>query len=292
VEAAAAVERLWPGRKARVADLSGGITNHNFKVDVDGRSYVLRMGGNRTELLGIDRATENAANRRAAEIGVGPEVFAFVESEGWLVTRFIEGQTPSPEEMRTPGGIVRVAAVLRRIHGAAPIPGRFDAHVVVDEYHAEAQAHGAVIPHEFEEARVISERIRHARGPQPLVMCHNDLLNANFIDDGELHIVDWEYAGMGDRFFDLANLSVNHEFGVGEDRLLLAAYFGKEKEADLAGLRLMRFMSDFREAMWGVLQSGISTLDFDFKAYAAKHFKRMLETAASPEFKKYLKTGL
>jgi thiamine kinase-like enzyme len=288
VDPAAAAERLWPGRKARVADLSGGITNHNFKVDVDGRSYVLRMGGNRTELLGIDRATENAANLRAAEIGVGPEVFAFVESEGWLVTRFIEGHTPSPEEMRAPGGIERVAAVLRRIHSAAPIPGRFDAHVVVDEYQAEAQAHGAVIPREFEEARVISERIRHARGPQPLVMCHNDLLNANFLDDGDLHIVDWEYAGMGDRFFDLANLSVNHDFGVGEDRLLLAAYFGEEKEAGLAGLRLMRFMSDFREAMWGVLQSGISTLDFDFKAYAAKHFKRMLETAASADFEKYL----
>jgi thiamine kinase-like enzyme len=288
VEAAAAVQRLWPGRQARVADLSGGITNRNFKVDVDGASYVLRMGGQRTDLLGIDRVTEHAASVRAAEIGVGPQVFAFVESEGWLVTHFIAGRTPTPEEIRTPSGVARVAEVLRRIHGAAPIPGRFDAHLVVEEYRVEAEAHGADIPKEFAPARLVSDRIRMTRGPQAQVMCHNDLLNANFLDDGELHIVDWEYAGMGDRFFDLANLSVNHEFGVEEDRLLLAAYFGDEREEDMAALRLMRFMSDFREAMWGVLQSGISALDFDFKAYAAKHFTRMLETSASPGFRQYL----
>ena len=93
---------------------------------------------------------------------------------------------------------------------------------------------------------------------------------------------------MGDRFFDLANLAVNHEFGVEEDRHLLAAYFGAERQADLAALRLMRVMSDFREAMWGVLQSGISELDFDFDEYAAKHFTRLLNAAGAPEFNQYL----
>ena len=92
---------------------------------------------------------------------------------------------------------------------------------------------------------------------------------------------------MGDRFFDLANFSVNHEFDVDDDRRLLRAYFGAEREGDLASLRLMRFMSDFREAMWGVLQSGISELDFDFKGYAARHFDRMEATASQPDFARY-----
>ena len=109
--------------------------------------------------------------------------------------------------------------------------------------------------------------------------CHNDLLNANFLDDGAIKIVDWEYAGMGDRFFDLANLSVNNEFGADEDRALMSAYFGKVRDEDLASLRQMKFMSDFREAMWGVLQSGISELNMDFNAYAAKHFERMFTHA-------------
>jgi thiamine kinase-like enzyme len=288
VNVAAVVERLWPGRSATILDLSGGITNRNYKVDVGGAAYVVRMGGQNTSLLGIDRVTEHAASLRAAEIGVGPEVETFIEPEGWLVTRFIQGRSVPPEEIRRPDGIRRVAAVLRRIHGAAAIPGRFDAHAVVDQYRIEALAHGVSVPPEFVAAHEVSERIRGARGPQAGVPCHNDLLNANFLDDGEIRIVDWEYAGMGDRFFDLANLSVNHEFGLDEDRMLVAAYFGEEKPADLAALRLMRFMSDFREAMWGVLQSGISELDFDFTGYAAKHFHRMELTAADPQFDRYL----
>jgi thiamine kinase-like enzyme len=287
--ASAAVERLWPGRKAIITALSGGITNRNYRVDVNGVSFVLRVGGIGTDLLGIDRAVEHAASLRAAEIGVGPEVVAFVESKGWLVTRFINGRSVPPEEVRTPEGIRRVAAVLRKIHEAAAIPGRFDAHSVVDQYREEAKKHGVWIPAEFDHAHHASERIRRARGPQPQVPCHNDLLNANFLDDGEIRIVDWEYAGMGDRFFDLANLSVNHDFGIEEDRLLLAAYFGVERPSDLAALRLMRLMSDFREAMWGVLQSGISTLDFDFRKYADKHFSRLLLAAADPDFEHYLR---
>jgi len=275
MDPSAAVERLWPGRGANVTALSGGITNHNFRVDVDGASFVLRMGGADTHLLGIDRQVERGANARAAELGVGPAVERFVEPEGWLVTRFIDGRPIAVEEMREPRTIRRVASALRRFHEAKPIAGRFDAHAVVEEYGREASQRGVEIPEAYAAAREKSERIRATRGPQALVPCHNDLLNANFLDDGDIRIVDWEYAGMGDRFFDLANLSVNHEFGAGEDRVLLEAYFGEATPGALRDLRLMKFMSDFREAMWGVLQSGISELDFDFKAYAAKHFKRM-----------------
>jgi thiamine kinase-like enzyme len=286
--ALAAVERLWPGRGAKVTALSGGITNHNFKVEVDGAAYVLRMGGAKTDLLGIDRSVEHAASLRAEEVGIGPAVVDFVPSEGWLVARYIAGRPIPPEEMRGLSMLPRVAATLHQLHSAAAIPGRFDAYAVVDTYRAEAEANGVQIPAAFDVAREVAERIRSARRPQPLVPCHNDLLNANFLDDGAIRIVDWEYAGMGDRFFDLANFSVNHDFDVGTDRRLLAAYFGIEKEADLAALRLMRFMSDFREAMWGVLQSGISELEFDFEGYAAKHFDRMKRTSSESDFARYL----
>jgi thiamine kinase-like enzyme len=271
-----------------VTVLGGGITNHNFKVEVDGATYVLRMGGAKTGLLGIDRAVEHAASLRAEEIGIGPPVADFVASEGWLVTRFIEGRPIDMAEMRSPATLPRVAEALRRLHSARAIPGRFDAHSVVETYRAEAEANGVYISKEFARAREVSERIRAARGPQPLVPCHNDLLNANFLDDGAIRIVDWEYAGMGDRFFDLANFSVNQELEVEDDRRLLGAYFGSQRESDLASLRLMRFMSDFREAMWGVLQSGISDLDFDFNGYAAKHFDRMQRTSADRKFAEYL----
>jgi thiamine kinase-like enzyme len=275
VDVAAAVERLWPDRGARAVPLSGGITNHNFKVDVHGETFVLRMGGNQTGLLGIDRRVEHEASIRAAEVGLGPEVAGFLEEEGWLVTRFIDGRPITLEEMRRPESIRRVVAALRKFHDAEPIPGRFDAHAVVEEYCREADAHGVNIPSAYAAAHEMSERIRRTRGPQQSVPCHNDLLNANFLDDGAIRIVDWEYAGMGDRFFDLANLSVNHEFAAAEDEVLLDAYFDDASDEHLASLAMMKFMSDFREAMWGVLQSGISELDFDFHGYASKHFDRL-----------------
>jgi len=275
MDAEAAAERLWPGRPKVVRPLAGGITNMNFRVDVDGRSYVLRMGGAKTDLLGIDRSIERAAATRAAEVGVGPPVERFIEAEEWLITKFIEGRAIPIEEMRQPETIRRVAGALRRFHGAGTIPGRFDSHDVVELYAREAEEHGVRVPSAYARARDISDRIRESRGRQTLVPCHNDLLNANFLDDGEIRIVDWEYAGMGDRFFDLANFSVNHGFDEEQDRELLVAYFGYAGDAQLRDLRQMKFMSDFREAMWGVLQSGISELDFDFEAYAAKHFARL-----------------
>ena len=100
-----------------------------------------------------------------------------------------------------------------------------------------------------------------------------------------IRIVDWEYAGMGDRFFDLANFSINHELGEAERETLLRAHAGDVRAEDVAALELMRFMSDFREAMWGVVQRAVSTLDFDFDAYAREHFGRLERTAAEPEFR-------
>jgi thiamine kinase-like enzyme len=286
------VARVWPGRPAEVEVLGGGITNHNFKVTLDGDSYVLRVGGKDTGLLGIDRSVEHVASRVAAELGIGPEIAAFVEPEGYLVTRFIEGNPIPPKQMGRPPTIARAAETLRRIHEGPRIPGRFDSFRVVETYCATAAARGVPIPDAYGRAKELADEIELARGPQPLVPCHNDLLNANFIDDGErIRIVDWEYAGMGDRFFDLANFSINHEFGDHENEVLLAAYFGETEPSHLASLTLMRFMSDFREAMWGVVQQGISELDFDFAAYADEHFERLERTAAQRAFRSAFAAG-
>src|SRR5260370_20846151 len=254
------VEGVWRGQAVGVTAVGGGITNESFRVDVEGDSFVLRMGGAETELLGIDRRTEREANHRAYEVGVAPHVVGFAEPEGWLVTRFIHGRPITLEEMHTPRTIHRVISALRRFHGAAPIPGAFDSHAVVVDYRREAEAHGVTIPDAYARALQLSQSIRTARGPHPSVPGHNDLLNANFLDDGAIKIVDWEYAGMGDRFFDLANLSVNNEFGPDEDRELMSAYFGMVRDEDLASLRQMKVMSYFRGAMGRVLQSSLSEL--------------------------------
>ena len=146
------VERVWSGRDARIEVLGGGITNRNFKVSVDGGAYVLRIGGRDTELLGIDRRAEHEASLAAAAVGVGPEVVAFIEPEGYLVTRYIEGEVVVPEAIREPEPLRRVAQALRAIHSGPPIPARFDSFRVVEAYAATTAAHGIAVPAAFERA--------------------------------------------------------------------------------------------------------------------------------------------
>ena len=282
------------GRDLSFVALSGGITNRNFLVSTpEGTKLVVRLAGNDTHLLGISREVEHAATVAAAGVGVGPEVVAFIRPEGYLVTRFIEGKPIPEEEMRTPARLHATGETLRRIHDGPAIPGLFVPFRIVEAYRALALARGVQIPPEYDLAQAISRRIELAflTSPVELRPCHNDLLNANFIDDGaRIRIVDWEYAGMGDPYFDLGNFSINHELDAEADAALLAAYFGPEgvRAAAIARLTLMRVVSDFREAMWGVLQQGISTLDVDFVAYAAEHFDRLLTVAARPSFERAL----
>jgi thiamine kinase-like enzyme len=282
------------GRELALTALSGGITNRNFLITIPGERdrYVIRLAGNDTHLLGISREVEHAATVAAAGVGVGPEVTAFIRPEGYLVTRFIEGSPVSFEQVRERDTLARIADSLRRIHQGPPIPGLFVPLRITMAYRALAQARGVRIPPEYDLAEAIGRRIELACLADPIELrpCHNDLLNANFIDDGSrIRIVDWEYAGMGDPFFDLGNFSINHELTPDHDAHLLAFYEGPARIDHLARLTLMRVVSDFREAMWGVLQQGISTLDVDFVAYAGEHFDRLLANATTPAFERALR---
>jgi thiamine kinase-like enzyme len=268
--------------------LDGGITNRNYRARFGGADVVLRLPGKDTSMLGIDRQAEAAANRCAAAAGVAPAVEALLDDPPCLVTRFVEGSQMSAAELGEPAALADVAAALRTVHGCPPIGATFSAFQIIDDYAAKAEARGAKVPPAFERSRPSATRIeavlRHR--PHEPVLCHNDLLAANFLrSPAGLRIVDWEYAGMGDRYFDLGNFAVNNGLGPDQEEAFLGAYFGEPATAgQLAALRLMRFMSDFREAMWAVLQGTLSDLDFDFDAYAEKHFDRLHAAESDPHF--------
>lgn len=283
----------WRDRRdLQITFLSGGITNQNYRIDADGEAFVLRLGGAKTELLGIDRANEYAATRAGANIGVAPEVVEFILPEGYLVARFIRGREIPTHEMRETRTIQEVAHTLKKIHALAPIRSAFSPFQVVRDYDKLAREHGVnTFPENYAwlrermaeiESRLTLDASRFTLDVSPPVLCHNDLLNGNFLRDEQNHIriLDWEYAGMGDPFFDLANFAAHHEFDDEQIRALLAAYFsrcGRNEftPTDFAHLKLMQAMSDFREAMWGVLQQGISALDFDFRGYAEQFFAKL-----------------
>jgi thiamine kinase-like enzyme len=294
-ELAAALAALEPviGRAEGAPEpLDGGITNRNFRLRVGGDDVVVRLPGKDTELLGIDREAERAATAAAAGAGVGPEVVAYLTEPACLVTRFIHGRPLTAEELRAPELLGQAAAALRAFHAGPPLPTTFDAFAIVDGYYATARARGARVPAAYPELRAGAAAIRATlRGPEHApVPCHNDLLTANFLHDGErVRIVDWEYAGVGDRYFDLGNLSVNNGLSEDDDRRLVEAYWSEPcTPRRLAAVRLMRIMSDFREGMWGVVQTAISTLDFDFAAYGEEHLERVAAGLSDPRFATWL----
>jgi thiamine kinase-like enzyme len=281
----------WAGKDVRAEVLGGGITNRNFRVDVDGEPFVVRLSGRDTEQLGIDREAERRASEAAHEVGVGPEVVAFLPKQRALVTRFLNAQPLPAEDLEKPEVMDAVVKAVRAIHGMAPIPSAFDAFRVVRDYRDTAEIHGVRVPATFRQALHAADRIAVAFGrrPVPIRPCHNDLLNANFLlRDGKVFLVDYEYAGMGDLFFDLGNFSINNGISEDAEELLLERYFGHVSAAARARLKLMKIMSDFREAMWGVVQQGISTLDFDYVDYADRHFARCLKSAEDDRFGTWL----
>jgi thiamine kinase-like enzyme len=269
--------------------LEGGITNRNYRVRMSGKEYVIRVPGKDTSLLEIDRTAERDANQAAAEVGIAPPVAAMLEEPPALVTEFVVGEEMSPEALREPGTLAELVPALRAFHDSGlTIPTEFNSFRIVETYAETAKGRGAELPDAYEQAHSQAQEIEATlKGAEhDPVPGHNDLLAANFLRTADgIRIVDWEYAGMGDRYFDLANFSVNNELTEDDRGALLEAYLGESPSVKrTADLRLMMFMSDFREAMWGVVQGVVSDLDFDFAEYADKHFTRMQEAAADPSF--------
>jgi aminoglycoside phosphotransferase (APT) family kinase protein len=284
----------WEGRHIGITPITAGITNQNYLIEADDEAFVLRLAGRETELLGIDREAEVEAGRAAAVAGVGPEVYAWLPTLGCLVTRFVPGRSIPETDLQRETVLASVIGSIRAFHSCPPISSAFPVFRLVESYRRIASDRGVKIPDAYEDAHAVAGRIETSMSaaPMPVATCHNDLLNANFLLDGDhVWIVDYEYAGMGDPFFDLGNLAVNNGLVPQAQETLLSLYFGTVTDVHRARLALMRVMSDFREAMWAVIQQAISELDVDYVAYADTHFTRLLTNAGDDAFAGWLTTA-
>jgi thiamine kinase-like enzyme len=271
------------------APLSGGITNHNFRVTLGGEECVVRVHGKDTDALGIDRQAERLASETATALGIAPALLA--ADEDCLVTRFVPSDPVDARDISQRAG--ELARALCSFHDSpAVLPARFWVPELLDQYAAQVHARSVRLPDSYGEAAAVAARIAAALAPWRPRPCHNDLLASNIIrahDRDRLLIVDWEYAGMGHPCFDLGNLSVNNDFDEADDERLLRAYRGvPPSDAHRATLALMRILSDAREAAWGVVQAEVSELDFDFDRYARTHFERLRAAVEQPQLGEWL----
>ncbi len=282
----------WSGSSVKVSALQGGITNENYKIEAGGEVFVLRLDGRGASDLGIDRGREQACARVAADLGIGPEIFRRFTKEGAVITRFIPGKAVSRTEAARPATLRRIVKTIRRAHDGPPFPGFFSPFETVRNYYARRFSRRLMrevadrLPRVFELMSVIEKALVPIEDPRP---CHNDLLASNLIDDGKaIRILDWEYAAMGDPYFDLGNFAVNQRLSSDRCRLLLREYSGDCSPRAVARLNLHRLASDLREAFWGFMQSGISEIDFDFKGYGIKHADRFLRNVGTPTFARWI----
>jgi thiamine kinase-like enzyme len=293
-EVVARLSALLGRREGGVAQLEGGITNRNYRVNFGGTDYVVRLPGKRTDVLGIDRESERLATKAAAALGIAPGVAAMLDRPPCLVTAFVPGRVMTADELRQPDCIDTVADSLRKFHDSGTeLPTTFEPFELVERYAQVARENGVELPDQYAAARDAAAKVRKAvrrDAEHEPVPCHNDLLTSNFMLDPErIQIIDWEYAGMGDRYFDLGNFVVNNELDDEQEKRFLSTYYGEPPDARrVATLKLYRVVSDFREAMWGVVQSAVSALDYDFRAYATKHFDRLATASSDPSFKNWV----
>lgn len=270
------------GRPVTREPLTGGMTNRNYLLKAGPDWFVLRVPGENSALLGIDRSVEHASALAAFHAGIAPEVVAVRPGHLAMLTRFVPGRALTEADLRSPAVLARAVQALRRFHDGPGGGGAFSPFATIRRYHSLALAHGVRLPPELGPALATLARLEQALGsPGRPAPCHNDLLASNFIQLGQsILILDWEYAGVGDVFFDLANLAANNLFTENEESLLLELYLGQVQEADRLRLRLLRAVSDLREALWGFLQIGLSRLEFDYGSYAARHLDRFMVATA------------
>ncbi len=278
------------GRRLSVRPLPGGVTNQNHRVDANGERFVVRIGTAGAELLGVQRRREQRCMAAAGRLGVAPEVLYARPREGLLVTRFIAGRSLRPGTPVGPSVRARVVRAMRRYHRGPAFSGSFSPFRTLESYRAAAQA-GSRLPrdldHLYERVGGLARMLHRSRGmPVP---CHNDLWGPNLIDDGRrIWIVDWEYAGMGDRYFDLANFAAYHCPTDAADEALLAAYFRGVRGTALARLKLTKVVVHLREAMWYLVALRLATARRHFERTAAAFFQRCREALADPRLPQWV----
>lgn len=292
--------RPWTGQDFQIRPLSGGLTNHNFLITAEnGERLVLRVAGTDTAVLGIRRADEWICLQQAFALGIGVEPLFLDAAGGVFLMRFVEAAPLDiPETAVNRPLLAKLAGLLRTLHEGPAIPGKFDVFDVIASYQNEATLRGRSFPPPFLETRPLRERLENLIRQDEhrhLVPCHNDLLAGNLLYDragGRLWLLDWEYAGMGDARFDLANLFSNLELAAEARNWFLECYTGTRAAIPglTPGIEAMLVMSDLREAAWGFLQAALrpaadsretgpaeeGPTDFDYGAYGRQFLSRAL----------------
>jgi len=278
------------GRSWLATDLPGGLTNHNVRVTSDDAGppldVVVRCSSSDAGLLGIDRDAEHDNTAIAGRAGVGAQVVEYRPDLGMLVISYLPGRALENADFADPGVLSRAADACRRLHGAARFTGDFDMFARQAGYLATVKERGFPLPPSYDDHAAAWADVQKALAadPRPAVPCNNDLLAANYIDDGErVWLIDYEYSGNNDACFELGNTATECDFTAEQTEAWTAAYFGTPTRADLARVRLQALCSQYGWSLWGFIQAATSPIEYDFHSWGMERFDKAEATFRGPD---------
>lgn len=279
------------GRPRRLEDLAGGLTNRNVKVTTPDAVYVARCSDPSSSLLGIDRDHEHFNSRAAERAGVGAPVIDYRPDLGVLLIGYLEGRTLTSADFARPGVIAKVAHGCRTLHRGPRFHNEFDMFELQPAYLKILRDNCFRLPHGYLDYAGQFASIRSALTEEhPVtVPCHNDLLAANVVEDGDaVWLIDYEYSGNNDPCFELGNIWRDNRLSTAQLEELVIAYFGRSSRSRLARARLQGTVSQYGWTLWGCIQNGASALDFDFWAWAMVRYENAVEEFRGPDFDRLL----
>ncbi|HWF83082.1 MAG TPA: choline/ethanolamine kinase family protein [Streptosporangiaceae bacterium] len=284
------VPSIAVGRRG-VAELPGGLTNRNFKITMANAILVARVASGGSELLAIDREHEYRNSMRAAAAGVGAPVIEYAPAVGVLVIGYIEGRTLANADVADPANIARIARACRALHGAERFVGDFDMFAIQRKYRGVAADRGIKIPDGYDElgdACYAAEQALASRA-DGTVPCNNDLLAANFIDDGlAIWLIDYEYSGNNDPCFELGNIWAECRLPDKALEAMVAEYYGRPLRNKAARAMLFGLVGKYGWTLWGAIQAAVSPIDFDFWSWGMERFDGAVAGFRAPGFDRLL----
>jgi thiamine kinase-like enzyme len=278
------------GEPRVIAELPGGLTNRNYKVTTPDGAFVARIwsdGG----LLAIDRDCEYRNSVIAARAGIGAPVLDYRPQDRVLVLGFLDGVTFGNDDVRDSRNIPRIAAAVRRLHAAPRFGNDFDMFRIQPRYREVARSAGMRVPDGYDDfaPQFAAARAALAATTEGTVPCNNDLLAANFIDNGDrIALIDYEYSGNNDPCFELGNIAA--ECGLDPEALaaLVTAYYGHPRPSRIARAQLFSIVSWYGWTLWGAIQHATSPLDFDFWSWTMHRYEAAAAAFTTPTFNSLL----
>jgi thiamine kinase-like enzyme len=260
-----------------VAELSGGLTNTNYRVITPDGAFVARISSGGSELLAIDRDCEYRNSVTAAAAGAGAPVVEYRPQDRLLVIGYIEGRTFGAADVAAAANIPRIAEACRRLHAGARFGNDFDMFDIQRRYLSVARSRGFTIPAGYDDLLprfTAAEKALAVRAAKS-VPCHNDLLPANFIDDGErIWLIDYELSGNNDACFELGNIGAEAQLSDDALAALVTAYYGRPRRSKIARARLLGgLVGMYGWTLWGAIQHAASPIEFDFWSWAMERFE-------------------